>query len=88
MFVLPICFVDISIVKGFKNCRFSALSPSSRRSFSLNVSHVPTAMCMKPVFDRASFMPVAPSFVLNFLLNPPFLLLPLIVLPASLLRKC
>lgn len=67
--------------------RFSALPQSSRRGFPLKVSQAPTATCMKTIFGRASFMPVVPSFVLSFLLNVPFLLWPLIVLGASLIRR-
>lgn len=68
--------------------RFSVLLQSSRRGFSLKVSHMPTAMCMKTIFGRVSFMPVTPAFVLSFLLNSPFLLLSLIILGLSQLRRC
>lgn len=68
--------------------RFSALPPSSRRGFPLEGSQAPTAMCVKTIFGRTSFIPLAPSFVPSFLLNALFLLSPLIVLRASLLKRC
>ena len=51
MFVFHICFVDISKVKGFKDCKDSLLCCKvQEEGFSLEVSHVSTAMCMKTVF--------------------------------------
>lgn len=96
--VFFICFINVCFLPLFcgyfqserfqRLQKFSALSQSSRRGFSLKAAHEPTALCMKTIFGWASFTPVAPAFVLSFLLNSPFLFPSQIVLSASLLRRC
>lgn len=87
MFVFPICFVDISKVKGFKDCKDSLLCRKVQEEVSHWKCHVCQQQCALKLYLVDSFIPVVPSFVLSFLLKSPFLLQPWVFLSVSLLRR-
>lgn len=87
MFVFPICFVDISKVKGFKDCKDFQLCLEVQRRFLIEIvsctdSHVHGNCILWYFFHTSSILcsMLAPKFPLSLTI--------LIVLNASLLKRC